>query len=247
MGDRQKPTIYRRTWSSRVERMHATLEVDRKITKKAARLLVSMALAMVIVAFLMVVNYTGSTINDDFLLTEAIAGGEKEIPMDGQGIAERVVEQKFQVHMEEMPQQIGEIPYVEIWVLNDPFYPLMGEVGNLRSNDGTLAGKQWQMLGFPDYEQSGTTTGSAPTTSPSSSLPVTTSIPQRVVMLKDVYEVRGIRYADIKVNDNTYAKLKAGSEFAEIYKVKEVKSGDSVVVLCGDEAYELKKNELRKI
>ncbi|MDI6832153.1 MAG: hypothetical protein QME88_12595 [Actinomycetota bacterium] len=221
--------------------------IENRGARAAVRLLCGLALATMVVSVLMMSARPGRGETGRTALSQVLVSPDGGVEIDGDGLASRVVEQRFQIHMEETDQQMGEIPYVEIWVLNDPFYPLMGPAGNLRSSDGNLANKQWQMLGFPDYEQQGAATGSAPPTSPSSSLPVTTSVPQRVVMLKDVYEMRGIRYADIKVNDNTYTKLKAGSEFAEVFKVQEVKSDDTVVVVCGDETYELKKNELRKI
>lgn len=215
--------------------------------KATIRMLCGLALAVMVIAVLVISANPGSGAGGKTVLSQVMVSPDSEVDIDSEGLASRVVEQKFQVHTEEMDQYIGEIPYVEIWVLNDPFYPLMGEVGDLRSEDGNLANKQWQMLGFPDYEQAAGTTGSAPATSPPSSLPVTTSIPLRVVLLKDVYEMRGIKYADIKVNDDTYTKLKAGSEFAEVFKVQEIKGDGSVVVVCGDETYQLKENELRKI
>ncbi len=86
------------------------------------------------------------------MLSQAMLPEDSEVDIDSEGLASRVVEQKFQIHMEEMDQQMGEIPYVEVWVLNDPFYPLIGEVGDLRNSEGTLSSKEWQMLGYPDYE-----------------------------------------------------------------------------------------------
>lgn len=224
-----------------------TREREEAKGKATIRMLCGLALAVMVMAVLVISSKPGSGAGGKTALSQALVSPDSEVEIDSEGLATRVVEQKFQVHMEEMDQQLGEIPYVEIWVLNDPFYPLMGAVGDLRSNEGNLVNKQWQMLGFPDYEQATSTTGSAPATSPSSSLPVTTSVPQRVVLLKDVYEMRGIKYADIKVNDDTYTKLKAGSEFAEVFKVQEITGDGSVVVVCGDENYQLKENELRKI
>lgn len=211
------------------------------------RLICGLALSVMVVSVLIMAARPGYGGSRETMLSQVMVSPDSEVELDSEGMASRIVEQKFQVHMEEGEQQLGEIPYVEIWVLNDPFYPLMGTVGDLRSSDGNLANKEWHMLGFPDYEQAGTTSGSAPAGSPPSSLPVTTSVPQRVVLLKDIYEIRGIKYADIKVNDNTYTKLKAGSEFGEIFKVQEIKDAGTVVIICGDETYELKKNELRKV
>ncbi len=221
------------------------------IARERMRLLVGMALALVILAVLVMAANPGAPGREEAMLSQAMLSGRAAVDIDSGGLASRVVEQKFQIHMEEMDQQMGEIPYVEIWVLNDPFYPLMGEVADLRSEDGALSSKEWQMLGFPNYEdieeaQTGGTGAPAPT-SPPSALPVTTGIPQRVVLVEAVYEMRGIRYADIKVNDSTYDKLKAGSEFAEVFRIQEIRDDQTVVVLCGDETYELKVNQLRKI
>lgn len=214
-----------------------------------ARLLVGMALALMVTAVLVMAAEPGGEKAGAGTLSQSLLSGKGSLRLDSQALASRMVEQKFQIHMEEMEQQPGEIPYVEVWVLNDPFYPLMGEVGNLRQNSGDLASKEWQMLGFPNY-QAGTTTGTttgAPVTSAPSATPVTTGLSQRVVMVTDIYEIRGIRYADIKVNDTRYEKLKAGSAFAEVFKVQEIKDEQTVILTCGDESYELKVNQLRKI
>jgi len=212
------------------------------------RLFMGMVLALIILVVLVMAMNPGAPGKDEALLSQAMLSEKAQVDIDSEGLAARVVEQKFQIHMEEMDQQMGEIPYVEIWVLNDPFYPLIGEVADLRRNEGTLASKEWQMLGFPNYEAATEGTGGAPATStPTSSLPVTTGVPQRVVLVEEVYEIRGIRYADIKVNDSTYDKLKAGSEFAEVFRLQEIKDDQMVIVLCGDETYELKVNQLRKI
>ena len=111
-----------------------------------------------------------------------------------------------------------------------------------------MSSKEWQMLEFPDYELVDEATGGtmAPV-APPGTLPVTTGVPQRVVIVEEIYEIRGIRYARIKVNDNTFDKLKAGSEFAEVFRVTEIRDGETVIVLCGDETYELKVDQLRKI
>jgi hypothetical protein len=217
--------------------------------RESLRLLLGMAIALVVLAVLVMASNPGASGNDGGVLSQAMLPDSAEVDIDSEGLTSRVVEQKFQIHMEEMDQQMGEIPYVEVWVLNDPFYPLMGDVANLRNQDGTLASKEWQMLGFPNYEppEGEGTTGAPAPSSPPSTLPKTTSVPQRVVLVKEIYEIRGIRYADIKVNDSSYDKLKAGSEFAEVFRVQEIEDDRTVVVLCGDETYELKVNQLRKI
>ncbi len=221
----------------------------RDIARARIRMLAGMALAMVVLAVLVVSAKPGAQGGENVMLSQALLSDNQEVDIDSEGLAARVVEQKFQIHMEEMDQQAGEIPYVEVWVLNDPFYPLMGEVGDLRDSDGVLASKEWQMLGFPDYEpvEGQATTGAPVSSAPTGSLPVTTSVTERVVMVQEIYEIRGIRYAKVKVNDQTYDKLKAGSDFGDVFRVQEIKDDQTVTVLCGDEVYELKVNQLRKI
>ena len=222
----------------------------RNLSTHHIRLLSGMAMALVIMAVLVLAVNPGARGNDKTTLSQAMLGDSTDVDIDSEGVAARVVEQKFQIHMEEVDQQMGEIPYVEVWVLNDPFYPLIGEVADLRSEDGTLSSKEWQMLGYPNYEdiEEAESQGGAPApSSPPSALPVTTGVPQRVVLVEEIYEIRGIRYADIRVNDGSYDKLKAGSEFAEVFRIQEIKDDETVIVLCGDETYELKVNQLRKI
>ena len=214
------------------------------------RLLMGIALALVVLAVLVLAANPGAHGKDTVMLSQAMPSDGADVDIDSEGVAARVVEQNFQIHMEEVDQQMGEIPYVEVWVLNDPFYPLIGDVADLRNTEGTLSSKEWQMLGFPDYtaSEAAETSGGAPApSSPPSALPVTTGVTQRVVMVEEIYEIRGIRYTDIRVNDGSYDKLKAGSEFAEVFRVQEIKDEETVIVLCGDETYELKVNQLRKI
>ena len=211
------------------------------------RMLMGLALALLILTVLILAVEPGADRGDKAVLSHALLSERAEVNIDSEDLASRVLEQRFQIHMEEMDQQMGEIPYVEVWVLNDPFYPLMGTVGSLRNEEGTMSSKEWQMLEFPDYELSDDTGGGAAPVAPPSTLPVTTGVPQRVVMVEEIYEIRGISYARIKVNDNTFDKLKAGSEFAEVFRVTEIKDGETVIVLCGDETYELKVDQLRKI
>lgn len=220
-----------------------------EVRTERIRLLAGMAISLVILAVLVVAVNPGAAQDEDSTLSQAMLPGGEQLEIDSQGLTARVVEQKFQIHMEETDQQAGEIPYVEIWVLNDPFYPLMGEVGDLRREEGALSSKEWQMLGFPDYTavEEGTTTGAPASSSPTGSLPVTTGVTQHVVMVEEIYELRGIRYADIKVDDVTYDKLKAGSEFAEVFRLQEITGERTLTVLCGDETYELEVKQLRKI
>jgi hypothetical protein len=215
------------------------------------RLFVGMSIALVVVAVLIMSVNPGAEGKGKTMLSQAFISEKAGLEIDADRLTSRVIEQKFQIHMEEKSEQMGDIPYVEIWVLNDPFYPLMGEVGDLRSTQGTLSNKEWQMLGYPLYEQTAQTSpaaGAAAALSQaqgSTSAAVTT--PQRVVMVKEIYEIRGIRYATIDVNDNNFDKLKVGSEFAEVFRVEEIKDNQTILVLCGDETYELKVNQLRKI
>jgi len=212
------------------------------------RLFMGMALALVILTVLILSMEPGTDRGDKAVLSHALLSERAEVNIDSEDLASRVLEQRFQIHMEEMDQQMGEIPYVEVWVLNDPFYPLIGEVGTLRDEEGTISSKEWQMLEFPDYDElDDATGGTLGPVAPPSTLPVTTGVPQRVVIVEEIYEIRGIRYARIKVNDNTFDKLKAGSEFAEVFRVTEIKDSETVIVLCGDETYGLKVDQLRKI
>ena len=212
------------------------------------RLLAGLMLATLIMAALVMAANPGARGGRDLLLSQGMLTERTALNIDSQALATRVVEQRFQLHTQEAGEELGEIPYVEVWVLNDPFYPLMGEVGDLRSSDGTLASKEWQMRGFPDYESGGQGTGAAPPpAAPPSSLPVTAGMPQRVVLVQEIYEIRGIRYANVKVNDQVYERLKAGSDFGEVFRLQEIKDARTAVVLCGDESYELKVDQLRKI
>jgi hypothetical protein len=237
-------------------KVHANFKGDRKRLDAGIghiRLLAGLGLALIITAVLMMgLNPVGNQ-DSKLALSQTFGREGTDSGIDSKALSARVLEQKFQIHMQESDQGMGEIPYVEVWVLNDPFYPLMGEAANLRASDGVLSSKEWQMLGFPNYEIPTPTSSSSSSssTSTSTSSGVTTSTAaqstQRVVMVQEIYEMRGIRYAIIKVNDSSYDKLKAGSDFADVLRVKEIKDNQTVVVLCGDEIYELKLGELRKI
>lgn len=241
-----------------LERVHMSMEKDKRENLRDEideirdpiniRLFVVMGLALVVTTVLIMSIAPGAEVKGDAMLSNALLLKEAGAEIDSRGLASRVIEQKFQIHMEEADQQMGEIPYVEIWVLNDPFYPLMGGASDLRDTKGTLSGKEWQMLGFPQYEkQEGATPGTATTTQSSSALPASAIATQKVVMVKEIYEIRGIRYATIKVNDLAYDKLKAGSVFGDVFKVQEINDNQTVTVICGDESYELKVGQLRKI
>jgi hypothetical protein len=215
------------------------------------KLLIGLALSTVILAALVMSINPGVKETKQIMLSQALLADKEGARINSEDLAARVVEQKFQVHAQESDQSAGEIPSVEVWVLNDPFYPIIGKVANLRSNKGTLAGKEWQMLGFPKYETgtSGGTSGTSSTnqTSSNSTASVSATSAQKVVLVEEIYETRGIKYGKIKVNDTTYDRLKAGSDFADVFKVLEIKDDQTVVVMCGDEQYELRVGQLRKI
>ncbi|MEJ5185514.1 MAG: hypothetical protein WHT46_00330 [Candidatus Geothermincolales bacterium] len=234
MSGKQRPES--RTSGENIKRIGI---LSNPMLKLASMITVAMAIAFAIA----MIPGIGTLKGDKALVSKALgddatlAGGHREM-------AVRVMDQRFQASSE-TEDLLRNIPVVDVWVLNDPFYPLMGEIGTLQKKDGTLSSKQWQMLGFPEYEtESGTTT--APTTTPTSPTPVTSGLPQNVVLVKDIYEVRGIKYATIKVNDQTYDRLKPGSEFANVFKVMEIKES-SVVLQCGDEVLEIPENQVRKI
>lgn len=214
------------------------------------KLLAGIAAALIVTVILIMSVNPGVAAKGDIVLTNAMVSEKAGLEINSDDLASRIIEQKFQIHMQEADQQMGEIPYIEVWVLNDPFYPLIGQVNDLRNSEGILSGKEWQMLGFPTYEQQqqsgGSTSTSAPSQAPAAA-PVAASAPQRVVIVESIYEVRGIRYAIIKVNDRSYDRLKAGTDFADVFKVQEIKDNKTVIVVCGDETYELNVNELRKI
>ncbi len=154
------------------------------------------------------------------------------------------MEQRFNIQLVETTYP-GEIPYSDVWVLNDPFLPLMGEVGALIDNEGTLDSKLGLMLDRTLTDSAAAT--SAPASTPSSSVPTTASVSGQAVLVEDIYENRGIMYAKVKVGDVSYDRIKAGVTFADNYKIVEFKSADTLTLMCGDENYELKKGQLRRI
>lgn len=214
--------------------------LQRSVLKLTTMLVLAIATATAIVF----IPAAGSLKGERGLLNKALGEGMTGTSA-GKEMALRVIDQRFQTPSE-TDDLLRNIPPVDVWVLNDPFYPLMGEVGTLRKKDGALSSKQWQIIGFPEYETEGGTTTTTPTTTPTSPTPVTSSLPQNVVLVKDIYEVRGIKYATIKVNDQTYDKLKPGSEFANVFRVMEIKD-NSVVLQCGDEVIEIPENQIRKV
>ena len=95
------------------------------LSRGQVRLLMGMAVALVVMTVLVMAARPGASAGDGAMLSQAMLQDKAEVDIDSDGLANRVVEQKFQIHMEEMDQQLGEIPYVEVWVLNDPFYPCL--------------------------------------------------------------------------------------------------------------------------
>jgi hypothetical protein len=211
------------------------------------RLWGSLALALVIsVIFLATASGNVEKGAVDRSLSQSLAPGQSSgQQMDPEAIISRTVEQRFNIQLVETGYP-GEIPYSDVWVLNDPFYPLMGEVGALVDNQGPLDSKLGLMLNRTISTETSPT--SAPTTEPSSSVPVTAGVTSgQAVLVEDIYENRGIKYAKIKVGDISYDRIKAGVNFADNYKITEFKSADTLVLMCGDETYELKKGQLRRI
>lgn len=218
-------------------------------SSRRLRLLSSLALALVIsVIFLAAASGNAEKGAVDRSLSQSLAPGQSSgEAMDPEAIVSRTVEQRFNIQLVESGYP-GEIPYSDVWVLNDPFYPLMGDVGALVDNEGILDSQLGQMLNRTIDTTGATATTSAPTTEPSSSVPVTAGVTSgQAVLVEDIYENRGIKYAKIKVGDISYDRIKAGVNFADNYKITEFKSADTLVLMCGDETYELKKGQLRRI
>lgn len=214
---------------------------------KRLRLAGSLALAMVVsVVFLAAASGGAGNAAADRSLAQSLAPGQaRGEALDSQAIVSRTVGQRFNIQLVETAYP-GEIPYSDVWVLNDPFMPLMGEVGALIDNEGTLDSKLGLMLKRTLTEAA--PASSAPAAAPSSAVPKTASVGGgQAVLVEDVYENRGIVYAKVKVGDVSYDRIKAGVTFAGNYMIAEFKPADTVVLKCGDESYELKKGQLRRI
>ena len=108
------------------------------VPARHVRLLMGLACALLVAAVLIMSLEPGQKRDEATALSQAMISDSAEVNIDSSNLAGRVLEQKFQIHMEESDQEMGEIPYVEVWVLNDPFYPLMGPIGTLREADGVL-------------------------------------------------------------------------------------------------------------
>jgi hypothetical protein len=234
--------------------MKETAEKMRKMARERGgeldarklRLPGSLALALVIsIIFLAAASGGADRAAVDRSLAQSLAPGQAQSEaLDSQAIVSRAVEQRFNIQLVETTYP-GEIPYSDVWILNDPFLPLMGEVGALIDNDGTLDSKLGIMLDRNLDESAAAT--SAPASTPSSSVPTTASVSGQAVLVEDIYENRGIMYAKVKVGDISYDRIKAGVTFADNYKIVEFKSADTLMLMCGDESYELKKGQLRRI
>jgi len=210
----------------------------------AVRLAGCLAVALVACVAFLLVTSTGGQGTRRTLSGTLAPGQASRQALDARAVVSRTVDQRNNIQLVENPT---EIPYSDVWVLNDPFFPLIGEVGILQDYQGTLDSKWAKMMGFPPIPEEGETTTVAPETAPSSSLPRTASVSGEAVLVEDLYENRGIRYAKIKVGDKSFDRLKAGSTFASNYKLVDFKGSDTVVLMCGDESYELRKGQLRRI
>jgi hypothetical protein len=189
-------------------------------------------------------------------LEQALALSSGKLEVKGTAIAERAVNQKFQIHMEETTETSGVIPYENIWVLNDPFFPLIGNPGVLRDNEGKLDSKLGFMLKREDPEApqsmeldaGGHPVGGGSTTQTTTGATLGASTQAgNVVLVEEIKESRGIMYARIKVGGQTYDDVRSGVVFADNYQIAEFKDRETVVLLCGDERYELKVGQLRRI
>lgn len=196
----------------------------------------------------------------DSLVRTMSLSGEGNLEIEGVSLAERAMEQKYQVNLQESTAQAGDIPYEEVWVLNDPFFPLIGSPGTLTDDEGTLDSKLAHILGRPkplapitqQLDAGGNlpaeTTGTPGTTGAGgATLGIMQAQPGNVLLVEQITESRGIMYARIKVGSQVYDNVRAGTAFADIYKIAEFKDYQTVVILCGDERYELQVGQLRRI
>ncbi|MHB8781389.1 MAG: hypothetical protein ACYC55_08395 [Candidatus Geothermincolia bacterium] len=208
----------------------------------------------VVIALGLVSLAPGAGTPEDLRSSLAFSGADLEVR--GASLAERAVQQRNQIHMEESTQP-GDVPYQEIWVLNDPFFPLIGNAGVLRDNEGRLDSKLGYMLRRPTPEAPTTQEldpggypvgGAAPTTQTTTGATLGLSSQKGdVVLVEEIRESRGIMYARIKVGGQTYSDVRAGVVFADTYQVSEFKDRETLILLCGDERYEMKVGQLRRI
>ncbi len=213
-------------------------------------------LASIVTLMLAVLPEAG--VGRDSLVRTMSLTGQGNLEIKGVSLAERAIEQKNQIHMQESAPIAGDIPYQDVWVLNDPFFPLIGNPGTLRDDTGTLDSKLAHITGRPvppspltqTLDAGGNltvgTTGS-PGGTTGASVGITSTQSGNVLLVEQITESRGIMYARIKVGSQVYDNVRSGTAFAEIYKIAEFKDYQTVVILCGDERYELQVGQLRRI
>ncbi len=193
----------------------------------------------------------------DSLVGAMSLSGESSLEIKGVSLAERAIDQKYQIHLQESTAMAGDIPADQVWVLNDPFFPLIGSPGTLTDDEGTLDSKLAHMLGRPkpvapitqqlDAGGNLTSGSTGTTTGTGATVGITQAQSGNVVLVEQITESRGIMYARIKVGNQEYDNVRAGTAFADIYKIAEFKDYQTVVILCGDERYELQVGQLRRI
>ncbi len=253
------PAVMRLTW----QRGHSARRLEIPATVRRARRPVILGgvlvLASVITLTLTALPSAGK--GRDSLARTMSLSGEESLEIKGVSLAERAIEQKYQIHMEETTAQAGDIPYEDVWALNDPFFPLIGDPGTLSDDTGTLDSKLAHILGRPVPQTpatvqldaggnpiTGTTPGPTGTTGITGTTVGTTSMQSgNVLLVEQITESRGIMYARIKVGSQVYDNIRAGTAFADIYEIAEFKDYQTVVILCGDERYELQVGQLRRI
>lgn len=234
----------KRTENSANRKKQEAMEVE---ANRRIRLFGSLAVAL-IASLLFLSTSFGDNDNTtiDRSLAQSLAPGQNAGALESDAIVSRTIEQHFNIQLVESSYP-GEIPYSDVWVLNDPFMPLMGDVGALVDNEGTLDSKLGLILNR-DLDEGTAGSSTAPTTTPSSTVPVTAEVSSgQVILVQDIFESRGIKYAKIKVGDTSYENIKAGVSFGNNYKIVEFKSSTVLVLMCGDETYELQKGQLRRI
>ncbi len=193
----------------------------------------------------------------DSLVSTMSLSGKGTLEIKGASLAQRAIDQKNQIHLEETTAQAGDIPAEEVWVLNDPFFPLIGDPGTLSDDTGTLDSKLAHILGRPvppspttiqlDAGGNPSITGGSTTSTTGAAVGITSAQTGKVLLVEQITESRGIMYARIKVDSQVYDNVRAGTTFAENYKIAEFKDYQTVVILCGDERYELQVGQLRRI
>ena len=234
---------------------HRSWQVPAMRVKKPVMLSGVLILASLITLMLAALPAAGR--GRDSLVRTMSLSGESSLEIKGVSLAERAMDQKYQIHMQEATAQAGDIPAETVWTLNDPFFPLIGSPGTLTDDEGTLDSKLAHILGRPKPQApitqqldaggnlpvggTGTTTGAGATVG------ITSAQSGNVLLVEQITESRGIMYARIKVGSQEYDNVRAGTSFADNYKIAEFKDYQTVVILCGDERYELQVGQLRRI